>query len=800
MWKNYLKIAWRNVLRNKLRTFIHVLGLSIGIAVSFLIFNIVFYSYSFDGFHPDGERIYRVQTVTKWQEFVWDNPGATFHLADALRESFTGLEEVGHLYTLYNVESSLESGKTFERSDWISYASPDFFKVFPRDWLVGHPEEAMKEPFQVVLTASRAEFYFPGLSYNEILGKQITYQYRDTVVAQVAGVVADFNQNTDFQFSDYISISTLDRLANAKRYHQDWNSVNSSNQVFVKLMPSCSPEEISSLLELLVDQKMEKDENGSTTLYLFPLSEIHFNQTFNNLTANKEVLNGLVIIAILLILMACLNFINLETAHAINRSREVGIRKTLGSSRWQLLSQFLIETFVYVWISILVSFVLINLISLYFKDFFPYGLEIIYFSTSNILFMLGLSIALSLLSGFYPAWIMGRYSAHEALKKGWATNGGSNLGIWFRRNLTTIQFAISILFIIGILVIYQQMNFIRNKDLGFDKDQVMFVRFPYGSDSTLRKQMEVQIEKLAFVENVSWSSNLISERAFWSSGLEFERDSIITEYNVEVKNADINFGNVNGIRIKAGRYLEQGGNECVVNMQLVSKLGFGTPEDALGQRVNVGEEKLIVGVLEDFHSLNLKMSINPLIIEEGSFEDYSMLNIRLNEHTSQQMAKQQIDAVLLSFPAKDKLSAHFLDDVISDMYQEEAKTGKVLIFATIITIIIACLGLFGLASWHIQRRLKEISIRKVLGATLMQILSLVSKEYLYLLMVSALIGGSLAWYLSDQWLGNFAYRISMPWMVFLLATLFALLLSLAIVCFHALRAASKDPAEILKSE
>lgn len=801
MWKNYLKIAWRNVQRNKLRSLIHVMGLSIGIAVSFLIFNIVFYSYSFDRFHPDGDRIFRVQNLFKWQDHSWDNPGVPFPLASTIQDSYTGVDEVGQIYALSGVEATSDLEISLEKSEWITFASPGLLEIFPRQWLAGNTSKALQEPNQVVLTASRAALYFPNFSPSDIVGREIYYLSRDTLTAQVVGIVADFKDNSDFQFTDYISLSTIGQLSTAENYQQDnWNSVNSNNQVFIKLSDGRSQEELAEHLAQLVDIHMEKEEDESTTFYLTPLSELHFNNAFNGLTANKETLRALVIIGFLLILMACLNFINLETAHAINRAKEVGIRKTLGSSRFQLLRQFLVETFLYVWISIFVSYAMIGLMAIYFSEFFPKGFEVQYLLWSNLLFMVALSVVLTLLSGTYPAWIMGSYSAHEALKKGWASSGQFSFGLWFRRHLTTIQFSISILFIIGILVIYKQMSYINQKHLGFDKEQVMYVGFPYGSDSLQLKNMRVAIDQLSFVEKTSWSMQLVSERSFWTSSLKHEKDSVLTEYNVQVKSADVDFPEVNGLKILAGRELREGAKECLVNRQFVKKLGFETPEEVVGEYVEFQGERQIVGVIEDFHSLNLKQSIQPLVFYEGNMNDSRVLNIRIAPNTGLEKAKNQVDAILKGFTHKDPIESKFLEDVITKLYEDEAKTSKVLLFATLITIIISCLGLFGLASWNIQKRIKEISIRKVLGANLSQILSLVSKEYVYLLLVSSIIGGGIAWYLSDKWLTNFVYRISMPWEVFILATITALFLSLAIVCYHALRAASKDPAEILKSE
>lgn len=356
MIKNYFKIAWRNLLRNKLRTGIHILGLSIGIAICFLIFNVVTHSFSFDKFHPDGERVYRVNTLTDWGEGgSFPNSGTPGPLNEVIMDEISGIEEKGKLYTLYNTLVVLpNTDKVFGRSNDITFADPGFFKIFPRKWLAGNPETALLQPESLVISESSLHKYFPGSEASDVLGQELMFVDSDSIYAQVTGVIAEYKENTDFIFKDFISLSTIRTEEQISWYGlHEWNSVNSSSQLFIKLAQGVSPESVDEAFKPLIAKNMESEDDGEykTSFFTEPLAEMHFGQTYGSNGVSKTFLKGLVFIGLIILVLATLNFVNLETAQAISRSKEVGIRKTIGGTRFQLIFQFLAETFLIIIVS-----------------------------------------------------------------------------------------------------------------------------------------------------------------------------------------------------------------------------------------------------------------------------------------------------------------------------------------------------------------------------------------------------------------------------------------------------------------
>lgn len=804
MWKNYFKIAYRSVLRNKVRSFIHVIGLSIGIAICFLIFNVVDYSFSFDKFHPHKEDIFRVHTINRWLEHSWDNSGTPYPLASVIGEEISGVAEVAHFVTLYSTEVQMPTEtKNFGISRNVIFAEPSFFSLFPRQLIAGTAADtSFNAPFQVVLSETSLAKYFPDLTATDAIGKEVMYLIPDTVEATVVGIVADFEQLTDFTFTDVISLSTLEKLPMAKQRYAiaDWNSVSSNNQLFIKRHKNTSTEQIQTGLDQIIKKYLEEDDDESTEFYLSSLAEVHFIDPFHNEKANKDILLGLIIIGLVILLMACFNFINLETAHALNRAKEVGIRKTLGSSRQQLLVQFLTETLAYVILSMILAMMLVEFLTMFFKDYLPAGLAVDYTSISNLLFLVVFCLVLSFLSGIYPALVLSRYRPEKALKGEFSKTGRFSIGVFLRRNLTVIQFSLSIMFIISVLVVNQQIRFVSSQNLGFDKEALLYAIAPQKGSELTNVLIKNELESLSFVEGVSLSNSVISSNSLWTSTVKYTKDSLSTEYSVQVKNIDEHFLAVNKVPLLVGENIKQQQNEIIVNEALVKKLGFESPAAALGTVFGYNGEVHIVGVVADFHSQSLHSEIKPLIMYKDKDERLSTITVRLASGSDHGKSMAEMNAIYKRFFTADTYNFKFVDEHLERMYAEDQKLRKILGFATFIAILISCLGLFGLASWTISRRIKEISIRKVLGASVTQIMSLVSKEYVILVMVAFAIGAGFSYFITKEWLQAFAYRISTPWLLYFFAGLASMILALLIVSIHAMRADHQDPAEVLKSE
>lgn len=805
MIKNYLKIAWRNAMRDKLRTGIHVFGLAIGISVCFVIFNVISFSYSFDRFHTNQDNIFQVTTLTSYWDQSWPNSGVPSPLGEVVRDELTGVADVTHFYTLYQTLVAFPNGETvFGKTNHVVFSDPGFFRIFEREWLAGNPAMALEEPHAVVLTETSLRRYFPGQEAAEVLGSEILYIGQDSILVQVTGVVRDYTDNTDFTFTDFISKSTIATLkgSNLLSQMENWNNVDSNSQLFVLLENNRMGKETEAGLAGIVDKYIAKEEGRKTEFFVQPLSELHFTQPYTTQRAVKPVLKGLTIIGIILLAIACLNFINLETAQTINRSKEVGIRKTLGSSRGQLVQQFLVETFVFVLLAIGVSFLLTELTVSYFKEYLPEGMEIAFFSLESLLFLLGLSIVLTFLSGIYPAFILGSYQPDLAIRQEMTAARGFSFGPFLRKNLTVIQFTLSIAFIITVLAIHKQINFLGNQELGFDKEAIMYARAPYLDPSKGSNNLAVKerLEQQSFIQGVSLSSDMIASSGLWTTLIEYDDKYEKKEYEVQSKIIDKDFVRVNGLELLAGRNIRELPDEVLVNQAAMRALGFETPGDMIGEVLDYDEkELLIVGVVRDFHSRTLREAILPMMMYH-EVSPYETINVRLEQGTSPLQAKNTLDAIYKYFYPLEEGEFVFLDETIRRFYREDARMQEVLAFASGMAILISCMGLFGLTLFTISRRLKELSIRKILGASINQIVLLVSKEYVALILVAFVFGSLPAWFFLNGWLKTFAYRIDMPWGLFVLAGSAALVLCLLIVGAHSLKAAQKNPAEILKSE
>ena len=805
MYKSYFKIGWRNAVKDKLRTGIHVTGLAIGIAVCFIIYNVISFSYSFDNFHPGKDDIFQVTTTTTYLDQSFANSGVPFPLGEVIREELPGVEDVAQFYTLYQPFVQVPgAGKNFGRTDNIIFADPGFFRLFTREWLAGNPTLALEQPNSVVLTEGSSQKYFPGQDAAEVLGKEILYVDRDSILTRVTGVVKDYTENTDFTFTDFISKPTMKTLKDHQRRFatDNWNSVDSNSQLFVMLTGTPSMEDIEANFARIVDKYVDDSEGGSTEFFIQPLSELHFTQTYTTQRAARPVLKGLSVVGLILLVIACLNFINLETAQAVNRRKEVGIRKTLGSSKGQLVRQFLVETFMFVWIAIAISFILAELMAHYFKEYIPQGLEIVFFTPQNMLFLLVLSVVLTFLAGIYPAFIMGGYQPDLTLKPERRSAKGFSLGLFLRKNLAVVQFTLSIAFIIGILAVNKQIKFLHDHELGFSKETVMYIQAPYldSSRSNYNVLVKEKLAQLAFVQGVSLSSQPVASGGMWTSIIGYGDEYEKQEYRVQVKVIDKDFIAVNGLRLVAGRNIREVPDEVLVNEAAMHKLGFETPEDMLGQILDYDEKELqIMGVVRDFHASPLREAIMPLIMYH-QVQPYQTINVRLEAGVTPVQAQLELNAIYKEFYPLEERGFAFLDEEVERFYEDDARMQKILAFASGMAILISCMGLFGLSLFTISRRLKEVSIRKVLGASLQQILMLISREYLGLILIAFVFGSVPAWLFLDTWLQGFSYRISMPWALFGMSGLLALGLCLLIVGLHSMNAARKNPADILKNE
>ncbi len=801
MFLNFFKIGFRNVLRNKVRTIIHVLGLSIGIAICFLIFNVNWFAYSFDGFHTDADKIYRVTTTSYFGEDEYPNSGVPGPLAQVIQDEVKGVEDKTTFYRLFQTMVLLpEQNKSMGRNNQTAFMESSYFRFFDYEWIAGNPETALENPNSVVITESNARSFFPNTTWDQILGKELIFYNQDSIPATVTGIVQDLGDNSNFIFKNFISFSTIDDESKEWYGIDSWSNVNSSSQLFIKKSEGVTEESIISDILAVSDKNNEFDEGSSRTHDMHALSQMQFEQTYNNQGVSRAFLQGMVVIGGIILILACLNFINLETAQSINRSKEVGIRKTLGSSRIQLVMQFLAETLLIVVFATLLGLAFVQLLGVAFADYLPGGFALNLFTPANVIFLIAFVLVLTLISGLYPALILGGYQAQRALKGEVKQSHKFSLGVFLRKNLTVLQFASSISFIILVSVISYQMSFLSNRPLGFEKEAVMYLDLPFMADEDKVAQLINRVRQESYVAGASGSNDLVSSTSIWTSDMSMQKDTTEVEFYVQVKNADSAFVSVNGLRLVAGKVHNNSEAEVLVNETLVREMGFDDPREALGQPLTFNEmPRVIAGVINDFHSRSLREEIRPMLIFYQ--QPYvRKLNVKLNGDQNLAQAKTGLEDLFKQYFPLETTEAKFLDTEIERFYVQDVRIRNILGWACGLAILISCMGLFGLSSFTIAQRTKEISIRKVLGASLNQILYLISKEYILLVGISFILAVYPAYYFLNEWLKDFENRIDMPYFIYILAGIGVLGICLLIVGLHSLMASRTNPAKVLKNE
>ncbi len=799
MLLNYLKIALRNIKRHSLRSVIHVIGLSIGIAACFVIYNLVSYEYGFDKFHLEKEKIHRITTISVNSGEEYPNSGTPFPLAEAARNELSTTSLINHFYFSEPVlVTSSDKEETFGRQDKIIYADSSYFEMFNYDWFSGNRLTALKKTNSVVLTEKALKKYFGNISPAEALGKELIFA--DSIPATVTGVVADFEESSDFTFTEFISMSTI---LNREDYRREiradsWNNLNFSSQLFIKVDPkdySVTEENLLAIKEKYVEQ-----EGGwSTDFSLEPLNELHFGQNYGFKSVNKLLIQGLIAIAFFIIFIACINFINLETAQAKLRAKEVGVRKTLGSSRKQLVGQFLTETFLIILFAIIAAIFLSEMGIAYFNELLPEGLEFVYWSPNNIIFLSILSAIILMVSGVYPALLLSGYSPAKALKGDRTFKKGFDFQYFLRKNLTVLQFTLSISFIVVMIAVSDQIQYLLQKDVGFSKESVAYISTDSDRHDQRNALLRDELKKYSFVQGVSLSSdNLISQSA-WNTRIKRVDDTTGLELSVEVKMADTQYLDLYKVPFITGKNFNTS-NETVINKMAATQLGFRNPEDAIGEIIEYfGDEYVISGVINDVHTQSMYEAIMPLMVYPDT-RGLKTTNVKLKPNIDLVASIEQMQASYHAIYPNESHEFQFLDTTVENFYQSEVRMKKVLSFATTVAILISCLGLFGLSSFTIAQRTKEISIRKVLGASLSNILILISKEYALLIAIAFVLSIFPAWYFLNNWLNNFYYRIELSTFTFATAGFIAFVLSLGIVGLHSLKAANSNPAEVLKDE
>jgi putative ABC transport system permease protein len=813
MIRNYFKTAFRGFMRHKLFTFINIIGLSIGISAALVIFLIVYRDFTFDKFHKDGDRIYRVVSDYQYSGDPFYNCGVPGPLPDAIRHEMTGVMEAAPVWTQsYDVTIPGLTKQKFKDNEEIVFADQHYFNLFNYNWLVGSPK-VLDQPYMVVLTSEQAKVYFPHLSYNEMIGKKVIYA--DSIRTTVAGIVEKLKQNSDLTFHDFIAFSTTDRINDIKQQNSNWENVNGSSMVFLKLAQNTPPSNIEKQLQRVhakyLPEQAKKDAGGyRSTFRLQPLSDIHFNANYgaiNNAAVNKTMLYGLIAIAGFLLLLGCINFVNLTTAQASQRAKEIGVRKTMGSSRGQLIGQFLSETFLVTLVAVVISIVLAPFILKLFADFVSKDVKLdIIGHPVIIVFILLLVLVVGFVSGFYPAMVLSGYKPITVLKNQ-SADASTTRNAWLRKTLTVSQFIIAQFFIMATILVGKQIHYALNKDLGFKKNAIVYVELPWKAKASKKQVFVDMVKTLPQVQLMSLGGDVPSSGGWSSNDVTYTDGKKQIKTELYHKSGDENYIKVYEIKLIAGRNItiaDTTGN-MLINDTYAHILGFTDPSKALGKTIAFGKKsKIIVGVVADFHQASLHAPIKPMAIYPQDPQYEGTVHIALKPETAGGNEwKTTIASMQKSwkelFP-DDDFQYFFFDQSIAKMYTADQHVSTLLTWATAITIFISCLGLFGLAIYTTNQRTKEIGVRKVLGATVSQIVMLLSREMVILILLAFVLASAGAWYAMNKWMQGFADRTTISWWIFAMSGAGMLIIALLTSGFQTVRAAMTNPVKSLRSE
>jgi putative ABC transport system permease protein len=810
MTGNYFKMAKRSMLANKGTTAINVLGLVIGIASALTIISIIRFELSFDTFHTDHKNIYRMVRVSgaDLSEF---RTGIPYAVPPAMKDissirKMTKLEYLGGA----NVDI-LSADGTFERQfieeGGVVTIEPEFFDVIdfagsPINWISGDPKTSLSSPGSVVVTSTIAKKYFGDESP---IGQSLRFQ--KAFDFKITGVIEDFPSNTDFPFTILVSYSSMPLLF--KERMSDWVSVNDGHSVFVVLQDGTNPKDVEEQIFKLHAANVGKDLSTYRHYFLQPLREVHFDPnfgTFSRRTITHKTILSLELIVLCLLTVGCINYVNLSTAQSTLRSKEIGMRKVMGSSQKNLIMQFLVETLIVVLIA---AFAALGLIAVFMPSLVSMlGLQArINFGDSFLWITLALIIAIvTICAGLYPALFLSRFNPITAIKNQFAT--GRVAGVSLRKTLVVIQFTATQVLAVATFIVVAQMEFFRNVDMGFDRNSTVVTVRLLNNDPSLLNSFENELRRLPFVGSIAKSFTLPSgvDRNRSSRNIGKPEANEVQDYqNYEYSAIDENFLDLYGIRIIAGRNLTPADSDknILVNETLMKNLGYSNAVDIVGAELKLGGDGIVhvVGVINDYYGNSLKERVDNIALDANSSR-YRQVSIRLDLAADQPMTDvlTRLEDTWKSIYPEHAFQFRFMDDNIAMFYEQELKYSRLFQVFSAMFVLIGCLGLYGLITFVANRKGKEIAIRKTLGASSGNIIIMFSREYIALITVSFALAVPIAWYLVNEWLMNFENHIDVQWWLFAAPGVIVLAIALSVVCMKSFSAAIANPVDKLRNE
>ncbi|ACU58456.1 ABC transporter permease [Chitinophaga pinensis] len=797
MLKNYLKIAWRNIRKQKFYSFINILGLTIGMTCCFLIFIYVRFELSYDKFHEKKDQLYHLLTDVKTPTELIEADITSGPMGPALKADFPEVSAAVRVI-FSNMVVTTDDAKYQE--DKIAVVDSNFLDIFTFPLISGTKETALAEPFSVVLTESKAKKYFGTVN---AVGRSVQINGRKNTL-KVTGVMKDVPENSQMPFDMLFPVSTYKALG--VDLENSWGNFGAITYLLLEngVDPAKFEKKLPAFMERHIGEKMKKNQMYYT-LHLEPFKDVYIHSKRKGTTLVYGSITNVYIfsfVALFIMLIAVINFVNLATARATERAREVGVRKAVGAYEVQLTFQFLCETLLLSLVAFFLSAILCQLLLPAFNMLAGKEIAVNIFKTGIVGLFLLIAILIGLLAGIYPALVLSSYEPVVVLKGAFSS---SNRGLLLRRGLVVFQFVITIVLIAGVIIIYNQLLYMQSHDPGFKKDQQLVVEFN-GVDNIKQhwKEIKQQVAGVPGVLGTSFSSSVPGK---------FNNSA----YSVmELKNGDMQASNINlyfvdydfirqyNIKVVAGRaFSEEMGTDSteamVVNEATVASLGYSKPEEIIGKKFSQwGREGKVIGVIKNFNYRSLREEIAPLTIRIGP-DAYTPMTITATG-ASLKTVLANVENIYNRYAPDGRFEYYFLDEAFDKQYRAEYRFGRLVLTFTVLAIFLATLGLLGLISYIVIQRTKEIGIRKVLGASVSSILFLLSSDFLKLVVIALLVATPLAWYLMYQWLKDFAYRVDIQWWVFVLSGGIAVILALITVYVQTVKTALTSPVKSLRTE
>jgi len=818
MFKNYLKTIFRNLRKNKTFSAINIAGLSIGMAACLLILQYVSFELSYDQFNDNAKDIYRIAN-DRYQNGKLIQHGTITYSAvgKALQDDYPEVVNHARVVPIGNVIITYKD-KKIEEPDEIA-ADNSLLSIFNFPLVAGNANTALKEPNSIIISTKLAGRIFDhvGTDYQSLLGKTVVLA-RDSLPYKITGICKDIPENSHLQFNIIVSYPTLYRTWGWKEAEYDFK--DSDFWHYIQLKHGTNYKSLEAKLPAFSQRHFQgnKISGSDEKFFLQPFSKAHLYSDFEyeiGKTANAAVVWGLLIIALFIIMIAWVNYINLSTARSVERAKEVGVRKVAGASRSQLIRQFLAESLFINFLSLLIAIILVIIVQDSFNHLTGYDLSMSYLFRKGLngysisIGLITLIIAGILISGFYPAFVLSSFKPILVLKGKFSA---SKKGIFLRKGLVIGQFAITVALIIGSFIVYKQLKYVTTQQLGMNLDQMLIIKAPsltaWNSAFIGRQEsFKQEVKKIASVKNVATTNRPIGNdmsRVFNVHRTDADANMKYTLRNYGVSHE---FLDVYNIKLLKGRnflfsdydYRWENLHNIVLNESAVKLLGFTSNEDAVGKSLMIYDKRCdIIGVAKDFHQKSLHFAIEPLILQPslGTTDPISVKVNPANINATIAAIKTKYDAF---FPG-NMFDYYFMNEKFNDQYKNDQLFGKVFSIFAGFAIFVACLGLLGLSLFATMQRTKEIGVRKVLGASISNIVILISKDFILLVVIALVIASPIAWFIMHRWLQDFAYRIDISWWIFLLAGSLAVFIALATISYQAIKAAVANPVKSLRTE